>query len=149
MVNLLMNNVFFKIISHGTPEYQALVVLREDILLKPLGLSFSIDVLEKEKGHIHIAGFKRNEIVATIALAPKGEKCKMKRVVVRTDMQYSGLGSKMIVFFEKYAKAQGFKSIYCHARDSAVHFYLKHNYVAEGDYFDIDTVKHLLMRKVI
>ena len=144
-----MNNVFFKIISHGTPEYQSVVVLREDILLKPLGLSFSIDVLKKEKGHIHIAGFKGNEIIATIALAPKGEECKMKRVVVKTDMQYSGLGSKMIVFFEKYAKARGFKSIYCHARDSAVQFYLKHNYVTEGNYFYIDTIKHLLMRKVI
>ena len=144
-----MNNIFFKIVAHDTPEYRALSALREDVLLKPLGLSFSSSTLEKEKNYIHIAGFKKNEIVAAIALAPKGEQCKMKRVVVKPDMQRSGLGSKMIGFFEKYAKDQGFNSIYCYARDSSVQFYLKHHYLVEGNYFYIHTIKHLLMRKVI
>lgn len=144
-----MNNIFFKFVSYDTSEYRTVLLLREDVLFKPLGISLSPSVLEKEKNYMHIAGFKENEIVATMALAPKGEKCKMKRVAVKTDMQYSGLGSKMIVFFEKYAKAQGFKSIYCYARDSSVQFYLKHNYSTEGDYFNIDTIKHVLMQKVI
>lgn len=144
-----MNNIFFRIISHGSPEYKASVALREEILLKPLGLTYTLEALEKEKEQIHVAGFKRDEIVATIVLAPKGKECKMKRFAVKPDMQFLGIGSKMIMFFEEYAKAQGFKSIYCNAKDSAIGFYLKHNYVGEGDYFDINTVQHLLMRKVI
>ena len=144
-----MNNIFFKIVSYGTSEYQDLLLLRENVLFKPLGISLSPSVLEKEKNYIHIAGFKENEVIATMTLASKGEKCKMKRVAVKTDMQYSGLGSKMIIFFEQYAKAQGFKSIYCYARDSSVQFYLKHNYLVEGDYFNIYTIKHVLMQKVI
>jgi predicted GNAT family N-acyltransferase len=40
-----------------------------------------------------------------------------------------------------------FRTIYCHARDSAVSFYLKNRYMAEGDYFDEDTIPHLKMRK--
>ena len=36
-----------KIIDHGTPEYQQMVKLREDILRKPLGLQFTPEELEQ------------------------------------------------------------------------------------------------------
>ena len=44
-----------KIIDHGTPEYAQMIKLRDDILRKPLGLSFSPEELEKEKDNILIA----------------------------------------------------------------------------------------------
>jgi N-acetylglutamate synthase-like GNAT family acetyltransferase len=115
-----MSNIFFKIISYDSDEYKTSVLLREEILLKPLGLTHSEAVLEKEKDNNHIAGFKGNEIIATIVLSSKGVECKMKRVAVRTDMQYSGIGSEMVGFFEKYTRVQGFKAVYCNAKYSAI-----------------------------
>ena len=38
-----------KIIDHGTKEYQQMIKLREDILRRPLGLTFSPEELEIEK----------------------------------------------------------------------------------------------------
>ena len=38
-----------KIIDHGTKEYQQMIKLREDILRRPLGLTFSSEELEIEK----------------------------------------------------------------------------------------------------
>lgn len=144
-----MDNIIFKIISYNTPEYKASISLREEIILKPLGLVFLPEELEKERSHTYFAGFKNDEVVATSLLAHEGENCKMQRVVVKTNLQYCGIGSNMMLFFEKYAKVQGFKSIYCYARDSAVGFYLKHNYIPEGEYFDIDTIQHIQMRKIL
>lgn len=144
-----MNSITFKIINHDTPEYRAAVALREEILRKPLGLTFLAEELEAEKNHIHIVGFKGDEVIATAVLVPEGEECKMQRVVVRNDMQDSGIGSQMIAFCEEHAKARSFKSIYCHVRDSAVQFYLKNQYSAEGDYFDEDTIPHLKTRKYL
>jgi hypothetical protein len=144
-----MDNIFIKIISYGSSEYKSSVLLREEILLKPLGLTYSLESLQKEKEQIHMAGLKGDEIIATIVLAPKGKECKMKRFAVRTDMQFLGIGSKMIRFFEEYASFQGFGSIYCNAKYSAIGFYIKHNYIGEGDYFYINRVQHLLMRKLI
>ena len=144
-----MTTITFKIINHGTLEYRAAVALREEILRKPLGLTFLAEELEVEKDHIHIVGFKGDEVVATAVLVPEGDTCKMQRVVVKSDMQDSGIGSQMMIFCESQAKAQGFKSIYCHARNTAVPFYLKNQYVAEGDYFDEDTIPHLKMRKLL
>ena len=47
-----------KIIDHGTKEYQQMVKLRDDILRKPLGLSFSPEELENEKSNLMIGAFE-------------------------------------------------------------------------------------------
>jgi len=144
-----VRNVTFKIIAHNSSDYREAVSLREDILRKPLGLSFSAEELEKEKDHVHIAGFIDNSVVATVVLVPEKESLKMQRVAVRTDFQKRGIASAMMKFCEDYARQEGFKEIYCHARDAAVSFYLKNQYVPEGDMFLETTISHLKMRKSI
>ena len=142
-----MIDVAFKIINHGTPEYLEAVRLREEILRKPFGLTFLPIELEKEKEHIQIIGLNEDEVVATAVLVPEGSECKMQRVVVKSELQDSGVGSHMMQFCEDQAMLRGFTSIYCHARDAAVSFYLKNGYEAQGDYFEEDTIQHLTMRK--
>jgi hypothetical protein len=60
-----MNSLSFKIINHGSPEYEAAVKLREGILRKPLGLIFLPEELEAEKEHIQIAGFQGDKVIST------------------------------------------------------------------------------------
>jgi predicted GNAT family N-acyltransferase len=137
----------FKIIGHGSPEYKDAVALREEVLRKPLGLSFTCDELEKEKAHVHIGGFGGSDLCATAVLVPEGNVLKMQRVAVREDLQNKGIASSMMKFCEEYARTHGFKEIYCYARHKAVPFYLKNNYLPEGEYFNEDTIPHLKMRK--
>lgn len=142
-------DIEFKVIDHDTAEYKDAVSLRERILRAPFGLSFSEAELLAEKSHIQIVGLNDKEVIATAVLVPEGQHCKMQRVVVKEDLVNAGIGSKMMAFCENCAKKHGFKTIYCHARDSAVNFYLKNGYIAEGNYFDEDTIPHLKMRKVL
>jgi predicted GNAT family N-acyltransferase len=128
-------------------EYKSAVLLRECILRAPFGLTFSATELLAEKDHIQIVGLNGSEVIATAVLMPEGQDCKMQRVVVKEDLVNIGIGSQMMAFCEDCAKKHSFKTIYCHARDSAVNFYLKNGYEAEGDYFDEDTIFHLKMRK--
>jgi predicted GNAT family N-acyltransferase len=125
------------------------VYLRESILRQPLGLKFSVEELENEKNHIQIVWFLNNEIIATVVLIPEGNICKMQRVVVKDSLQNQGIGSQLIRFCEDHARSLGFNAIYCHARDSAVAFYLNNHYIAEGGYFDEDTIPHLKMVKTL
>jgi predicted GNAT family N-acyltransferase len=141
--------VVFKIIDHGTAEYKSAVSLRERILRAPFGLCFSGAELLAEESHIQIVGLNGTEIIATTVLVPEDQHCKIQRVAVKEDLVNTGIGSKMMAFCEGYAKKRGFKTIYCHARDSAVTFYLKNGYVAEGNYFEEDTIPHLKMRKFL
>lgn len=137
----------FKVIDHGSESWIKAVKLREDILRKPLGSLFSPAELEEEKDHIQVIGQLNNKIIATAVLVPEQENIKMQRVVVTDEFRNLNIGSKMMTFCEGYSASENFKMIYCHARDSAVNFYLQNRYIAEGDYFDEDGIPHLKMKK--
>jgi len=47
-----------RMIDHGTKEYQQMVNLRNEILRKPLGLSFDKEELDKEKDDILMGAFE-------------------------------------------------------------------------------------------
>lgn len=143
------NQIDFKIIEHGSEIYRQAVLLREDILRKPFGLKYTEEELLEEKDHIQVVGITNDAVVATVVLVPEGLDCKMQRVVVDENLVNKGIGSKMMIFCEDYARENKFNSIYCHARDTTVNFYLRNRYIAEGDYFEEDTIPHLKMRKVI
>ena len=57
-----------KQIDHGTNEYRQMVDLRNDILRKPLGLSFKKEELEREKEDILIAAFEEEKMLACCLL---------------------------------------------------------------------------------
>lgn len=145
----MLLEINFKITEYGSPEYKKAVVLRERILRKPLGLSFSESELFAEKEHIQIIGLNGLELIATAVLVPKGQNCKMQRVVVKEDLTNNGIGSRMMIFCEDVAKKNGFKKLYCHTRATAVEFYFKNGYEAQGDYFEEDFIPHLKMNKVL
>ena len=141
--------IIFKVIPYGSNDYKTAVALRESILRKPLGLSFSAEELEQEKEHIHIAGFLSEKICATAVLVPEGDSFKMQRVATDETLQGLGIGSAMMAFCEEYARTHEFKAIYCHARGTAIPFYLKNGYCLEGEPFDEDGIPHHKMRKVL
>lgn len=137
----------FKEITHRSEDWIKAVRLREKILREPLGSFFNDQELEEEKFHFQIAGFLEDKIIATTVLVPEGDEMKMQRVVVQENLRNLNIGSEMMIFCEKYASDKNFKIMYCHARDSAVNFYIKNGYSGIGEYFDEDGIPHLKMRK--
>ena len=145
------NNIILRIVEYDSPKYFEATTLREDILRKPLGLGFKKEELEQDKNHIHIIATINEKIIGTCALAPLNNKTlKMQRVAIKEDFQNKGIGTLLLKFCEEYVIDFGYQELYCHARDSAIPFYEKHNFIAEGDLFDEDgTTPHLRMRKIL
>lgn len=143
------DKIHFKIVEYGSEEYKKALALREEILRKPLGLIFTKEELELEKEYVHIAGFLGQEMCTTAVLVQDGNALKMQKVASKAQFQGKGVGSALMRFCEEYAKKHAFKSIYCHARGTAVQFYLKNQYVLEGEQFDEDGIPHRKMRKTI
>ena len=112
-----------KIIEHGTPEYQKMVKLREDILRKPLGLGFTTNELEQEK------------IVRLLQMA------------VLNDLQGKGIGRAIMHFAENIARDRGYSILSMHARKNAIGFYEKMGYKVTGDEFTEVTIPHYVMEK--
>jgi N-acetylglutamate synthase-like GNAT family acetyltransferase len=142
-----VSQVAFKEIPYGSFDYKQAVALRQEILRRPLGLSFSEKELSDEHEHVHIGGFINGTLVATCMLVRHGEMMQMRRVAVDDDLQGSGIGSQMLTFCETYAKERGFKEMFAHARETAIAFYRKNDYLPEGDLFDEVGIPHLKVCK--
>ncbi|HEY2811291.1 MAG TPA: GNAT family N-acetyltransferase [Rhabdochlamydiaceae bacterium] len=141
------DKLYFKIVDYESDDYKKSVALREEILRKPLGSFFTQEELALEKEHIHVAGFLGQELCATAVLVLEGKQLKMQRVAIKAHLQGKGIGSALMCFCEDYAKKHGYASIYCHARETAIPFYLKHQYILEDESFDEDGIPHHKMRK--
>lgn len=140
-------NPIFKEIIYKSPAWSSAVQLREKILRAPLGSYFTQEELEEEKNHFQIAGYIAETLVATAVLVPSEQGMKMQRVVVAEHLRSLNIGSAMMHYCETFAIAKSFQYIYCHARDTAVQFYLKNGYQGIGEYFDEDGIPHLKMMK--
>lgn len=137
----------FKEIAYRSQDWKSAVQLREAVLRAPLGAVFTEEELAEEAAHIQIAGFKEEKLVTCAVLVPDGPALKMQRVAVDEQLRNQAIGSKMMDFCEAWAIKRNIEYIYCHARDSAVNFYLNNAYQPEGDYFDEDGIPHLKMKK--
>ncbi|MFL5774366.1 MAG: GNAT family N-acetyltransferase [Flavisolibacter sp.] len=137
-----------KIIDHGTAEYQQMLKLRDDILRKPLGLTFSSDELEKEKSNLHIAAYEDDQMLGCCMLVEEDpETVRLRQMAVINDLQGKGIGRALMQFAENLARDRGYKKITMHARKNALGFYEKMGYRARGKEFNEITIPHYVMEK--
>jgi GNAT superfamily N-acetyltransferase len=137
-----------KIIDHGSPEYQQMVQLRNDILRKPLGLSFTPDELAKEKDEILIAAFEEEKMLGCCMLVKSGgSTVRLRQMAVLNNLQGKGIGRALMQFAENIARDLGYKKLTMHARVTAAGFYEKLGYDVVGDMFEEVTIQHYSMEK--
>lgn len=139
----------FKHVSFGSDDYQKMVGLRNAVLRIPMGRVLLPEELARDEHYTQMAVFNAgNEVVATVLLSRESDTlARIRQVTVRADMQGQGIGMKLIAYAEAEAIAQNFSEIMLYARNSAIHFYERLGYVAEGDYFEEVGVPHIIMRK--
>ena len=137
-----------KIIDHGSVQYQQMVKLRDDILRKPLGLSFTKEELENEKEHLLIGAYEDDKMLACCMLVEENSKTvRLRQMAVLNDLQGKGIGKALMIFAENLARDRGYKKITMHARKNAIGFYEKMGYVKVGNEFEEITIPHYLMEK--
>ena len=137
-----------KQIDHGTKEYQQMVKLRDEILRKPLGLSFSNDELEEEKENMLIGAFEDDEMLGCCMLVEENpETVRLRQMAVLNDLQGKGIGKALMNFAENLARDRGYKTMSMHARKNAVGFYEKMGYKVASDEFTEVTIPHFVMEK--
>ncbi|HEV7424207.1 MAG TPA: GNAT family N-acetyltransferase [Candidatus Paceibacterota bacterium] len=137
-----------KIIDHGTPEYQQMVRLRNDMLRKPLGLKFEMDELEKEKQDVLMGAFEDGKILGCCLLTRVDERTvRLRQMAVPNSLQGKGIGRALMIFAENIARDMGYRILIMHARKTALGFYKKLGYNAKGEEFVEVTIPHFIMEK--
>lgn len=137
-----------KIIDHGSSEYHQMVNLRNEILRKPLGLSFTPEELEAEKEEILIAAFEDEKMLGCCMLIHADpHTLRLRQMAVLNNLQGKGIGRALMTFAENIARDRGYRKLTMHARVSATGFYEKLGYAVKGDQFDEVTIPHFIMEK--
>ncbi|MBL7709785.1 MAG: GNAT family N-acetyltransferase [Chitinophagales bacterium] len=137
-----------KIIDHGSYEYRQMVKLRDDVLRKPLGLGFTPEELEEEKGNMLIGAFEEDDILACCMLVEENPTTvRLRQMAVLNDLQGKGIGRALMTFAENIARDRGYKILSMHARKNATGFYEKMGYRVVGNEFTEVTIPHYLMEK--
>ena len=137
-----------KQIDHGTKEYQQMIKLRNEILRRPLGLSYTDDELAKEKEDILIGAFDDDEMLACCLMTKVDNKSlRLRQMAVQNNLQGKGIGASMMSFAELVARDKGFEKLVMHARKTAIGFYEKLGYKPVGEEFTEVTIPHYLMEK--
>ena len=133
----------------GTPMYDQSVYLRDQILRKPLNMTFKIEDLAKETNAYHFGIVDENQnLLACMFLLPENKtSMRLKQMSVKQDLQKGGLGKLLMEEAEIFSEGLGFKDLILHARKESVGFYDKLNYEIIGDEFSEINRPHFKMRK--
>ncbi len=137
-----------KQIDHSSKEYRQMVELRNEILRKPLGLSFKKEELTREKDDILIGAFEEDKMLGCCLLTKVNkDNVRLRQMAVQNNLQGKGIGAAMLNYAENVARDAGYKNMLMHARKTAVGFYEKLDYKVTGAEFEEITIPHVIMEK--
>lgn len=137
-----------KQIDHGTKEYQQMVELRNEILRKPLGLTFDPKELAREKDDVLIGAFEEDKMLGCCLLTKVDNLCvRLRQMAVQNNLQGKGIGATMMNYAENVARDAGYNKIIMHARKPTVPFFEKLGYKVTGNEFVEITIPHFIMEK--
>ena len=137
-----------KQIDHGSNEYLQMVNLRDMVLRRPLGLTYSHDELMSEKEDILIVSIDEGQMLGCCILTQQdNETVRLRQMAVANKLHGKGVGASIISFAENIARDKGYNYISMHARNTAVGFYEKFGYKVKGQEFLEVNLPHHIMEK--
>ncbi|MBM3618756.1 MAG: GNAT family N-acetyltransferase [Alphaproteobacteria bacterium] len=137
----------YREVPYGSEDYRKMAHLRNIVLRRPMGRVQLPSELAKDVNFRHVAAFDGGQVRATAMLDIQGDSVRIRQVSVHPDERGKGIGAGIMAFAEEVAKAAGVNLSSLHARETALAFYERIGYVAEGDYFEESGLPHIRMTK--
>ena len=131
---LSKKKVKFKFINPNSVEYPKELMLRWEVLRKPLGMSPGSEINSKkeEEESLHLIALDGKEVVGCVLFHPEKEKeGKLFQMAVSEEYRGRGFGRKLIIALEKELKSRHFDAIYLQVREEVLKFYIKMGYAPD------------------
>lgn len=140
--------MIIKEIEYDSLEYKKSIILRDKVLREPLGLYYTDEYLEQDRGQIILGGFEGRNLLAVVQLKiVNTSNIQMRQVAVHNDMKRTGLGTELVKYAEGIARDRDFKRVELNARETSIPFFEKLNYFCYGDEFEEIGIPHRKMYK--
>ena len=139
-----------KQIEFDSSDYHKELILRDEVLRKPLGMSLFDENLTMEATDVHFGAFVNDRLIAVLLLTKLTDTdIKMRQMAIDENFRSLKAGSKLVQIAETYAKNAGYRKIVLNARKTAVGFYEKLGYERKGDMFTEVGIAHFKMLKCL
>jgi predicted GNAT family N-acyltransferase len=139
--------LFCRQLEFDSPEYDASLRLREDVLRKPLGMKLRLQDQRGEQAQVHFGAFEDGKLVGVIIFVPEDKpNAKLRQMAIAPLMQGKGVGAKLLERVHAFAKAAGYPELTLNARETARSFYAKNGYAPFGAPFNEVGIPHVAMR---
>lgn len=137
-----------RILKHNSPDYKKMIVLRLEVLLKPIGVPASFINNAKEEADVLIGAFEKEEIIGCCVLTVINEQTiQLRQMAVDTATQGTGVGAAIMEFAENLSKEKGYQTLLLHARDVVIPFYEKCGYqIADNGFTEVGIPHHKMVK---
>ena len=142
-----MNDVKIKRITTLDPLYQSERNLRNEVLLRPIGLPDHAWEMNDYKSW-HFVAVENGKLLGCAVLFPtdeEGTTAQLLQMAIEPDFQGKGIGKRLVFELLAFAKQQGIKEVTCHSRKYANAFYQKLGFEIYGEDFEEVGIAHNYM----
>lgn len=139
-----------EIIDYKSPLYKQVLLLRDEVLRKPLGLRLSEQDIYEDKDQFITVAHDENKLMACLMIKPLSQSVvKLRQMAVHPDYQSKGLGSTMLYYTENFCMMNGYKVCELHARKEAIPFYRKNEYFEIGtEFFEVGILHKKMIKNL-
>jgi predicted GNAT family N-acyltransferase len=137
----------FRVVSIDvrSPHYQAERELRNEVLLRPIGVPDYGWEMRDAESH-HIVAVQDESVVGCVVLWPASQgRAQLMQMAVAPDLQGQGVGRLLVAAVLQKATELELDCVFCHARAEVIPFYAKLGFVGVGKRFEEVGLEHQIM----
>ena len=138
----------FRFINTEDPAYPKELMLRWEVLKKPLGLPPGSEILPQEQGGMHLIALEGKEVVGCVLFLPESSSSgSLSQLAVSEEYHGKSFARQLIIKLEQMLVKKGYLDIYIYAHPDSVAFYQQLGYHSDGEPVEKCGVFHQLMKK--
>lgn len=140
----------FKFITPSHAYYRDELMLRWEVLRKPLGMPPGSEVLPEEMDCIHLIAMDNKKIIGCVLFHPESEHSgRVVQLALSEEFRGKGCGRQLIATLEQTLAKKGISDLYLFAREELQGFFGRMGYHFEGETFERMGFPHRIMKKTI
>jgi ribosomal protein S18 acetylase RimI-like enzyme len=126
----------FKFITPAHAYYRDELMLRWEVLRKPLGMPPGSEVIPEEMECIHLLALDEKKIVGCVLFHPESDHLgRIVQVALSEDYRGKGCGRKLLQMLEQHVAKKGTQEMYLYAREEYQPFFERMGFHYDGSSF--------------
>ena len=122
---------------------EAAYAVRQEVFIREQGVPENMELDEYDPGAVHVLAYLNAQCIATARLVRLDAKsAQIGRMAVLVELRGQGIGTAMLKKLLELAMSEGISSLILHSQVSAVSFYEKLGFKADGPSYQEAGISH-------